>query len=371
MVELKAKSWLLFVEDPGALNYFMPLIKELQSCSLPFLLYTEGHAIEVINKNFIEPLVDTRADLSNLSDLVDFVIVGTSENPESFAFELIDKAKRDGITSVAIVDSGINAAYRFQGRTNESLFHAPDYLLVPDYWTVEEYVKYGFIREKIFVVDHPMNDIKPLEESLSLIRKNILPAEALNRFVLVFISEISTGLYPEQYRKSEQYTFQGRGSSVLRTEIVAEELLDAISNLASFGIVRPYMILRRHPKETNKDLKYIAKEFDLISTTEDPIQLVSIADLVVGMTSNLLNEAYLNGVEVVSILPRVEELNWISNIRNGNIKYVSERNGLILYLQKKITNNETKEKKSRKLSLQSANSKELLLNALIKISKYN
>ena len=167
-----------------------------------------------------------------------------------------------------------------------------------------------------------------IDQPRGLVRARILPQEALDRSVLVFVSEKSTGLNPEQFQKSESYTLHGRGASTLRTEIVVEELLDAITNIKTQGIDRPYMILRHHPKETNKDLLGLAQEFDSTSNTGDPLELVYAADLVVGISTNLLNEAHLLGAKTLAVVPRVEEADWLPFVRNGEIPWVADRQNL-------------------------------------------
>ncbi|MDC0979366.1 hypothetical protein OAS06_03165 [Gammaproteobacteria bacterium] len=315
-------EWLLFVEDPGAVNYFVPLVKDLQSCKIPFQIYAEGHAIDLLKQSEIIPSKISLKTINNSEGGPSLVIVGTSENPDSIAFELVVWANRHGIPSAAIVDSGVNAAHRFRGRSSLSLAYAPDYLLVPDNWTADKYKKLGFKPQQLYVVGHPMQNRERIKESREVIRARVFPPQALGRFVLVFVSEVSTGLNPDQYLKSSEYTLHGRGRSQKRTDIVVEEILDAVSDLVSTGALRPYMILRRHPKECDQDLDTAAQEFDYISTKEDPIELAYAADMVVGMSSILLNEAHLLGTPTLAVVPREEESTWLPSVRTGEIPWV-------------------------------------------------
>lgn len=328
MSSLGPAGWLLFVEDPGAVNYFIPLVDELESRCMPYRIYAAGHAMALLAQRGITLF---KASLDSVEDFLDhpsLVVVGTSENPDTLAFDFIAWAKKHGVHSVAIVDSGVNAAHRFRGRTAEPLFHAPDYLLVPDDWSADEYTKLGFERGRLFVVGHPMQDRVRIKEPRDVVRARVLPPHVLDRFVLVFVSEISTGLNPQQYQKSESYTLHGRGMSTLRTGIVVEELLDAVDGLEVEGVERPYMILRRHPKETEQDLKDLAQEFDAVSMAGDPLELVYAAGLVVGMSSILLNEAHLLGAKTLAVVPRAEEMGWLPSVRNGDIPSAVDRPSL-------------------------------------------
>lgn len=319
---------MLFVEDPGALNYFVPLIKELKIRELPFKLYSAGHATGFLKKKKIDSLDFSPEVLTSIQKNVQLVIVGTSENLDSFAFDLIQTAKKHAVPCVAIVDSGVNAAYRFRGHTNSELAYAPDYIFVPDDWSVKEYIKLGYDPFSIFNIGQPTHTIETITETSSSVRECILPVEAAQRNVIVFVSEISTGLNESQYKKNDTYTLNGRGLSLNRTEIVVEELLDSLSFLQLPIYAKPYLILRLHPKETKMDLGSLVSEFDYVSIDENPIELVSAADLVVGMTSMLLSEAHWLGKTCLSIVPKKEERDWLPTTRSGAIPCISDRNNL-------------------------------------------
>lgn len=348
MQSLEFVGWVLFVEDPGALNYFVPLIKELQIRELPFKLYSAGHATGLLEKKKIDSLDFSPEVLTSIQKNAQLVIVGTSENPDSFAFDLIQTAKKHAVPCVAIVDSGVNAAYRFRGHTNAVLAYAPDYILVPDDWSLREYVKYGYDPYSIFIIGQPAHAIQTINESPSSMRKRIFPVEAAQRNVIVFVSEISTGLNESQYKKNDTYTLNGRGESINRTEIVVEELLDSVSFLQLPIWAKPYLILRLHPKETQMDLGSLVSEFDYVSIEEDPIELVSAADLVVGMSSMLLSEAHWLGKTCLSIVPKKEERDWLSTTRSGAIPCISDRRALRNYLSIALRGTDEKEMSNKK-----------------------
>ena len=78
---------------------------------------------------------------------------------------------------------------------------------------------------------------------------------------MVFVSEVSTGLNPDQYQMSPDYTLTGRGDKTDRYGIVLEEFIDATNGLKP----RPYLVLRMHPKNTEEELAPFLKEFDQVS----------------------------------------------------------------------------------------------------------
>lgn len=326
--EGQAQPGLIFVEDPGAVNCVVPLIESLAQSACPPALLACGHAVAMLKERgtFAVPLAPG-TEASSLISTIDprWVLVGTSENLDSFAFDLVAAAAEAGIPTIGIVDSAANAANRFRGRSNAPLTHAPDRLLLPDEWTAHEFARLGMPGELLHVVGHPHYDhLRTVRSALERegrqsVRQRALPKAAQARKVVVFASEISTGLDPDQYLRSAAYTLHGSGSSQGRTEIVLEELLSGVDSLAARGVERPYLVLRRHPKESAQDLAQHLRAFDLVSSGSGVLDLLYAADLVVGLSSMLLLEAHLLGISVVSILPRDTERNWLPILRAGEV----------------------------------------------------
>ena len=57
----------------------------------------------------------------------------------------------------------------------------------------------------------------------------------------------------------------------------------------------------------------------MVSRYGDPLELMYVSDLVVGMSSQLLFEAYLMRLNILSILPRLVERSWLPITRDGVI----------------------------------------------------
>jgi hypothetical protein len=152
----------------------------------------------------------------------------------------------------------------------------------------------------------------------------MFPSNHKDDLVVVFVSEISTGLNPSKYSRLPDYTLTGRGTRMDRTEIVLEEFLDAAAQLKP----SPYLVLRMHPKNTKEELASFLGDFRQISEKEAPLKLVYAADLVVGMTSMLLLEAAIMGRPTLSIVPRVAEKESLPTIRAGITPCVTTRDEL-------------------------------------------
>lgn len=321
---------LVYVEDPGAANYVS---------GLPSAFAKDGRTIGLLAGEFACPYLLERGvpairvgEPVTADDILSewmpkLVIVGTSENPDTFGFELISASKRAGIPAVGVIDAAGNADYRFRGRSDHALYYAPDWLIVPDPWTRDAYVALGYPADKVAPCGHPHND-RLLDTRASFekigqkqLKKKIFPGCCEGKPVVVFVSEVSTGLNPDQYKRSSGYTLAGRGGSEDRTAIVLEEFLDAMEFLAE----RPYLVLRMHPKNTKEELAPFLKDFDCISQGGDPLELVFAADLVVGMTTMLLQEAAIMGTQTLSIVPRASETASLPTVRAGITPCVTTR----------------------------------------------
>jgi hypothetical protein len=313
---------LLLVEDPGAANYVAGLPEALAARGFRSRLLAEGVAREYLGQRNV-PFDDVAAhpDQKTAFRLLDefrprLVIVGTSENPETLGLKLIDACRQIGILSVGAVDSVSNSAFRFRGCGDDALGHAPDWLLVPDDWTKDSYVALGYPAGRIEVCGHPQYDrVKAAAEEFAVrdrrrLRETTFPGATAESRVVVFVAEISGGLNPQQYRKSDAYTLRGWGASTGRTEIVFEELLGALREIHP----KPYLVLRLHPKNTPDEFAAYQRGIDLVSRDGSPLELIWAADLAVGMTSMLLLEASILGRPTLSIVPREIEKSWLLTI---------------------------------------------------------
>jgi hypothetical protein len=338
-------SILIYVEDPGSANYVTEFPERFTQEGWPTVLLAGGHAQEYLDRNkchfeAVESAATARKILQSRNPRV--LLVGTSENTDSLGFGLIQEARSMGIEPIGVVDAFSNAAYRFRGKTDHALAYAPDWLIVPDSWIKEAYIKLGFSSEQIIVCGHPHYDYvlrtadllsKQNEEKM---RERLFPGLKKDQKVVIFLSEVSTGLNPIQYQCSEDYSLFGSGKYKDRTLICLEEFLDAVKTLELEHM--PYLVLRLHPKDSIGNYREFLDVFNLVSLNEPPLEVIYAADVVVGMSSMLLLEAALMRRSTLSILPRREEKEWLPTIRQGVTPSVTSRAELEKEIAAKITN---------------------------------
>ena len=318
------KFHLLFVEDPGAISLFIPIIEKFNKLRIHYKLFVDGYAIDYF-KNFKDFKIDyTKLDQNNFKKLrwskIQTVIVGTSENKNSLAFLLIKSAEENKISSIGMIDSHINSSYRFKSDSNDPLKYKPKYLMLPNEIALLNFHNLGIKKSSMFVIGHPFSNQKKITFNRNRLIRNLLPKEALNKTIIIFVSELSIGLNSKDFIKSDEYKLQGRGSSKYRTNIVIEEFLDSITRLSKNKSLNIFKVLRKHPKEDKDSLSEYSKEFDFISTGGNPEELVYIADLVIGMSSALLSQSIYQGTPTLSIIPSIKEIDWLpENILNNQL----------------------------------------------------
>lgn len=329
---------LFYAEDPGAANYIVHLPAACIEKGLSSVAIVAGRAQEFFKEHGVpfEDISGAETPFAILQRLApSLVIVGTSENPKSPGLNFVKEARSVGIPTVGVVDAFMNAVYRFRGYTDDAMAYAPNWLIVPDEWTKQEFVGLGFQEERAVVCGHPQYDfVRDKANELERKDKNALRSRFFleapeGKLVAIFAAEISAGLNPDQFLLSKEYTLFGRGGSEKRTDIVLEEFLEAMTLLPE----RPYLVLRLHPKNEPGEFAGYMEEFDQISREQPVLDMIFASDCVIGMTSMLLLEAAILGRPTFSIVPKKEERDWLPSIRAGLTACASTRDEIRILLK--------------------------------------
>jgi len=333
----------VLVEDPGAVNFLGPLVDRLVGGGISTVVLGLGVGAQMVRER--GHAVIAPPDPLQTVEFIrlrrpSVVVVGTSENPDTPAFTLMDAARAAGVPTVGVVDARVNAAFRFRGYSQNPLAHAPDWLVVPDESTAVAFRSLGFARHRIFVVENPARDLarrrgRAMRDRVPTAHE--APRSGAGQVRVIFVAEVSDGLDAGQYQRSGDYTLHGRGGSSARTAVVIEELLDACVELRRHERLQMLLILRLHPKQRMDDLGPLCEEFDEVSAGGDPLELVATADLVVGMTSMLLVQAHDIGVPCLSVLPRDCEKAWLPEVESGSIPSVTTRAAIISEIRRLLT----------------------------------
>lgn len=340
---MSGKRILIFIEDPGAANFIFPVLPDLTKANWEIELTAAGAAISFLaDRNISATPFLPEMNASNYLKTCDvnIVMVGTSENSRTVAFELTEAAKKSGIPSIGFVDGPANVEHRFRGISTEPLVHAPDWLILTDHDTAYRFCDLGYPEERFIVTGHPYYD-KLLTEAAALRtistsehRQIAIPNAPIEGPVIVFLGESSDGLGMDIKRKSASYTLCGWSGSQRRTNIILEEFLDAVATLSP----KPYLVFRAHPKDHLSNYKDYLDDFDELSEGGSPLQLLFAATLTVGLSTSLLVEASLAGLNALSILPTDAQKYLVPTIKEGLTPCATSRKTLLKLLSSLVKN---------------------------------
>lgn len=328
---MPAHKILIYVEDPGAANMVLDLTDALKA---------EGTAPRLLAGSMAEAYLRDRGMNAdplpfpwNPVALIkgaapDVFVIGTAEDPDTPAFALAEAARIADIPTVCLIDGPANAGKRLKGRGADPLTHLTDWLFVPDDPTRDAFVALGVATDRIRLVGNPALDrVRAESEKLSArdradLRREVFPDLPADSPLVLFLTELSDGLDPAQFRRSPDYTLTGRGHNDGRTEIVLEEVLDAAAEIGTAKVA-----LRLHPKSPASYYNAYAGEIAAVSSGGSAYPALCTADLVVGLSTALLTEAAVMGLPVLSVLPRESEAQWLAG-ETGMVPYVSTRDAL-------------------------------------------
>ncbi len=315
-------EFLFIAEDPGAANFVGPVAKALQQRGRRIAILAAGSAgrqFQALQIDFVAIESTTSAEVLVREHAPVAIVSGTAENPDALGLKLIEVARSLGIFTVGLVDGPAAVEYRFRGRTDSPVRYAPDLILVSDEATANLHRGAGFRGESIRVVGHPHFDrvrdeaIRLARADRSAIRKSAFPTASGKRPLIVFLTEISTGLDPSAFRRSPDYSLSGDSGSDLRTEIVLEEIL-ASRRRTGFDCD---IALRLHPKDDPKNYERFSDAIIGVSQFGSAWEAIFAADLVVGMTTILMAEAAILGRPTISIVPRAAEFALLPTVAAG------------------------------------------------------
>jgi hypothetical protein len=323
------KQLLIYVEDPGGANCLAGLTQQLRVCGIAARIVADHAGLSWL-RGLSEPTEEIQGRSSQeVLGNAEAYLFGTSENRETFGFDLLDAAYHAGLPVAAYVDARMNFSERFEGTSDSGMRHLPPTLFVFHRETYDLARAAGLPQHAIHLCQHPgFARIRERHRSTNpsmaqAERQRILPRAGAGKPLIVFAAELSEGLQAE-ISVGPDYTLHGFSGAGGRTEIVIEEMLAALA---------PYradcnIVLRLHPKQTADSLAEYHSRFDAVSHGGDATGLILAADGIIGISSTLLDEALAVGKPVLSIVPRVVEQSWLMAPPPGRLHLASERTEL-------------------------------------------
>ena len=138
---------LFHIEDPAIINMVSDLFNDLEIKKISFKIIADGFASSRF-QNHKELLKVKNISAEEIIEAYTpkLFVFGTSENRESYGFNLINAAKSRDIHSISLVDSWYNYENRFSGKTSDPLHYLTDEIYVTDSKTIELFLVWAFLR---------------------------------------------------------------------------------------------------------------------------------------------------------------------------------------------------------------------------------
>ena len=304
---------LVAAEDPGGASTLVPVIRQLmgRSSEISVRALTRSQATTILSKWLVccsQDLI-TDADLQNSfsAEKPDVLLTATSLEG-TLETSVIKLARGYGVPSLALMDSWTNYMWRFGDPAVVRRDALPDLIAVPDQTAYNEMVAIGFPSPKLLVTGHPLLEglldwSRNVDRELLRSQLDVMPEEKL----IVFFSQ------PIAEMHGDRFSELGRGYD----EISALEVLDEITRELTCGVK---LVVKLHPYENRNDLLSTKSNVTLSPKEMQATELMVAGDVICGMSSILLIQAWLCGIPVVSVQPGLRKSDALMLARAGHIK---------------------------------------------------
>ncbi|WP_348657798.1 hypothetical protein [uncultured Thalassospira sp.] len=336
----EAKNTLFYFDDPGVANFAGPefIMSPVSQKVFPATFCGPQHVCRYLwNTKGLDCIrVTEQTDFSSLLSRFSRLVLGTGENVAGVLPKIFESALKLGLEMVALVDAPTSLRERF-GCFGRDVIPNLSSVLYSDFSCTDHLLSFGFSEEQLQLVRNPQLDYV---ENFVQRRRQIRglsgsPIRKLPHKKILFVSEISDGLDPSDFKKNPAYTLTGHcEQTTLRTLVVLEEVILALKRIEQ----RYSLVVRLHPKDKAENYSSVESEVDYFSVKEHPLEAISDADFVLGMTSSLLSEAAVLQKPVLSVVPRSIEANWLGQFVKPPVDCVWTRENLRASLQKLLEN---------------------------------
>lgn len=350
---------LIFSPEAGGAEVLTPVIRTFQQfANINPLILSYGFGAKVFEKHGFTFTKMEPTD--NISEIVrdinpSFIITSACSAPHDDMNErrFWEEAEKRNIPSMAFLDEWQGYEQRFSGvRESEYLAYIPRYINCINETGKNELISLGISTDRLIMFGQPYlheqkKNLIQLESQRRLLRMKI---GLFNKETILFISQP----IKELYDYSKGYT---------QYEIL-EKLLSKMSEIKDERI----LVIKLHPRENKKIYQELLEKYKrirslLITTELSPEECIIIADLVVGMTSVMMTQAYILNRPCISFQPNTKKLDWMlskekfittftewkdvqlplqySSILNKDLSIDFDQEAFLLWLNKKVEMEET------------------------------
>ena len=333
---VKDIKFLLCATDPGGIRNIVPLIPVCLQWGINVVLMTYrnritlfGETIDSVNeKIFVDVFNETQLRNVILNVQPEAIICGTTRfySPDRI---LISLARASGVRTVAVIDEWFNYRYRFEDPDTREFEYLPDAIAIQNKQAKEEANLEGIPGEICYVTGSPaLADLTHKAQEFLNVPPDIpdFLTGSEGRPIVTFISETHAADYGTSPDSPGPL-----GPFIGYTEdTVLECVLNGLSSLSARMVfiekLHPAADIERRSLVVPSNLVYYSvRETDLLS-------LLWHSDIVIGMRSMALLEAYIMGCETVSYQPGLIGSEHCSAVRLGLIPKMEHERDLESWL---------------------------------------
>ncbi len=324
-------------QDAGGAGALAPVLEQARRHEVGIVILAGEPASSLLRRRLgtavmIEPLSANEPEArARIAEAIDswrpgLLLVGTSHpgSPDQWATEC---ARQRGIPSLAILDSWCNYAMRFSGRLPvQRLCYLPDVIAVMDEHARRDMLTLGVDAERVLTTGNPaLDDLAELLAQPARVRatrERVAERLKLNpaaRWVL-FLSENGEEIYGRLPEMRPGYS-----------EVDVFRMLCQVVPAQRDRDPQLTLVVRRHPGEHLPKYPPETESPDWLRYDDSESsgrEVVLASDVVVGMTSALLVEAFLADKPVVSVQPDARSDGWLILTRLGLLRPVRSQEEL-------------------------------------------
>ena len=332
--------------DPGGANALAPVLKLLSKqarVAVRAFAYNEAVSLWTNRGIECEPF-PTRTDRAAITHLMSesntgLLLTGTSMNSLEFEKQFVAAARDIGLPSLAVLDFWSNYRRRFSDK-NGRLVYLPDRIAVMDEQARRQMMIEGIDPALIIITGHPnFDDLAGARESFTAgVRTRI--REVLNvgpeDLLVVFASQPLGQMFGTDESNPMYLGYDERE--------VLLDLIAALERVATRSGQQVRLVIRPHPRERADSFgEYRSVIIDIVVSTNDSARdMLMAADLVAGMSSNLLVEACYLGCIVVSMQPGLRGADPLPTNREGFSRALYRKDDIEFEIWRLLTDEEAR-----------------------------
>ncbi len=319
--------------DPGGARNIGPVLSEAVKANIKIVVWSSKQTKNIfldygIKSTNIQQYNNNKIKEKLIKEKPDVILCGATR----FGYKLpelniIDLAKIKNIPCSVVLDEWFYYARRFWNEKKE-LKHLPDIIFCQDRLAYLESQNEGIPKHLLKITGSPAySEIYFNRRKVFMKKRNKSTKNIIN---ILFVSEAHSEAYGNELGESGPHgKFQGY------TEIIVRNIIgEVVRSIGKKVVVNEKL----HPNQKLKNIKpvhlFSGCKWNICNINTNLERLLFDSDIVIGMRSAVLMEAWLLGKNVISFQPNLLTENKCTVSRRGYIKHIGSQRDLHKELKK-------------------------------------